>query len=154
MPDIAKIGADGKKVKIETQGIVSLKGGDKGDFNDFSFKEGNSNTLKLSEIFIMEKGKDAFKKLDEAHVAVGTAKVKGGSKGKKKASKGKKGVEKKSADAADVRKNVDKILKYTPSKSAGKKEGTPQKGKVSTKRVTRTPSMPSPGGKKSTRTTD
>lgn len=48
-------------------------------------------------------------------------------------------------------------MKFTPSK--GKKEGTPQKGgKISTKKpastTKKTPAMPSPGGKKSTKTTD
>lgn len=46
-------------------------------------------------------------------------------------------------------------MKYTPSKSAGKKE-TPQKGKISTKRSVskKTPALPSPSGKQSTKTTD
>jgi hypothetical protein len=46
-------------------------------------------------------------------------------------------------------------LKYTPSKSAGKKD-TPQKGKASTKRSVskKTPALPSPSGKQSTKTTD
>lgn len=50
-------------------------------------------------------------------------------------------------------------MKYTPSKSAGKKE-TPQKGKASAAKKSttvskkQTPAMPSPGGKKSTKTTD
>jgi hypothetical protein len=55
-------------------------------------------------------------------------KVKGGAKGKKKAaskSAAKKGVKKSAEPAGEVRKTVDKILKYTPSKSAGKKDGTP-----------------------------
>ena len=47
-------------------------------------------------------------------------------------------------------------MKYTPSKSSGKKD-TPLKGKISTKKSVgkkHTPAMPSPGGKKSTKTTD
>lgn len=148
--------ADGKKAKVESQGVVGIKG-DKGDFSDFSFKEGTTQTVKLQDIFIQEKGKDALKKLNdtEAHPV---AKVKGGAKGKKKAaSKGKAKTGKKSVESAEVRKQTDKILKYTPSKSAGKKEGTPQKGKASAAKRSvskKTPSMPSPGGKKSTRTTD
>lgn len=101
-----------------------------------------------------EKGKDALKKLTEH--GEGHAKVKGGAKGKKKAAAKKGKAAKKSVESAEVRKSVDKIIKYTPSKSAGKKE-TPQKvGKVSAKRSVskKTPAMPSPGGKKSTRTTD
>lgn len=64
---------------------------------------------------------------------------------------GKKSVE----SAGESRKTVEKILKYTPSKSAGKKE-TPQKGKISTKRSVskKTPALPSPSGKQSTKTTD
>lgn len=45
LPDISKLG-EGKKVKVEEHGVVSIKGG-KGDFNDYSFKEGNTNVLKL-----------------------------------------------------------------------------------------------------------
>lgn len=67
-----------------------------------------------------------------------------------------------------MRKSVDKIVKYTPNKPSSRKE-TPQKsasvpataatGKVSAKRSVsggkkQTPAMPSPGGKKSTKTTD
>lgn len=108
-----------------------------------------------------EKGKDALKKISETgeRPSSSAPKVKGGAKGKKKAaSKKAKSAGKKSAEpAGDVKKHVDKILKYTPSKSAGKKE-TPSKGKASTKRSVSkkhgTPSMPSPGGKQSTRTTD
>lgn len=155
LPDIAKIGADGKKARVEAQGVVTLKGGDK-DFGDYTFKEGNTSTLRLQDIFVQENQhlmrKDELKKLDEG---AGTARVKSTSKGKKKtaASKAKKPV-KKSADAADVRKQVTKILKYTPSKSVGKKDNTPQKGKASTKRLSSRTPMASPGGKKSTRTTD
>jgi hypothetical protein len=69
------------------------------------------------------------------------------------------------ASSADVRGSVDKIVKYTPNKPSSRKE-TPQKtaaapaapGKVSAKRSVggkkQTPAMPSPGGKKSTKTTD
>ena len=82
--------------------------------------------MKFQDIFIQEKGKDALKKLNEAEAHPAAAKVKGGAKGKKKAaSKAKAKGGKKSAESGDVRKHVDKILKYTPSKSAGKKEGTP-----------------------------
>jgi len=138
---------------------VNIKG-DKGDFSDFAFKEGTTNTVSLQDIFVQEKGKDALKKRSE-EAAHSAPKVKGGAKGKKKAaskSAAKKGAAKKSAEpSGEVRKSVDKLLKYTPSKSAGKKEGTPQKGKASAAKRSvskKTPSMPSPGGKKSTRTTD
>jgi len=89
-----------------------------------------------------------LKKLSDEGVS---AKVRGGSKGKKKpVSKGRKG---RSSDAAN--KKVEKIMKYTPSRSS-KKEPTPSKGKISTKRPSRkhTPAMPSPGGKKSIKTSD
>lgn len=38
---------DGKKVKVDEKSIVSLKGDKGGDFGDFSFKEGSTNTIKL-----------------------------------------------------------------------------------------------------------
>jgi len=52
LPDISKLGAsDGKKAKVEANGVVNFKGaaGKKGDdeFNDFSFKEGNTAVVKL-----------------------------------------------------------------------------------------------------------
>lgn len=98
------------------------------------------------------------------------ARVKGGAKGKAKAaakSAGKKKLSAKKAEAgasADVRKSVDKIVKYTPNKPSSRKE-TPQKsqsvpaGKSSAKRTTTgakktLPANPSPSGKKSTKTTD
>lgn len=101
----------------------------------------------------------------------GAAQVKGGAKGKakaaaKSAAKSKKASAKKGeAATADVRKSVDKIVKYTPNKPGSRKE-TPQKsqsapaaGKVSAKRTTTgakktLPTAPSPSGKKSTKTTD
>lgn len=152
----------GKKTKVDA-GIVK-SGSSKGDeFVDFSFKEGNTAVLKIQDIFVQEKGKDALKRLQEPAVE-GAAKVKG-VKGKKKAaskSAAKKGPAAKKSESADIRKSVDKLVKYTPS---SKKE-TPQKaapaapaGKVSAKRSVsggkkQTPAMPSPGGKKSTKTTD
>jgi len=153
LPDISKIGGD-KKAKVEAQGVVSLKG-EKGDFSDFSFKEGNTNVVKLQDIFIQEKGKDALKKLDEHQAQPAAAKVKGGAKGKKKAASKSKKVEKKS-ESTDVRKQVGKIVKYTPSKSAGKKDGTPQKSAAKRSTSKKTPAMPSPGGtgKGTAKTTD
>lgn len=147
------------------KGGAAKKGADD-DFSDFTFKEGTTAVLNIHDIFVQEKGKDAFKKIREPEVA-SAPKVKGGAKGKKKAvskaaAKGAKAAKKgvSAEPAGEVRRSVDKILKYTPSKSTsvGKKE-TPQKGKVSTKKsVTgvkkQTPAMPSPGGKKSTKTTD
>ena len=75
-----------------------------------------------------------MKKKTEKEDAPAAPKVAGGAKGKKKAASksagkaakatGKKSAEK-TAPAGEVSKRVDKILKYTPSKSAGKKEGTP-----------------------------
>jgi len=137
--------------------VLHIKG-DKGDFSDYSFKEGNTAVVKLQDIFLQEKGPSALKKLQETETH-GSAKVAGGAKRKGKAAHKKAHkAGKKSTDAAgEVRKSVDKVLKYTPSKSAAKKD-TPQKhaGKVSAKKSVskRTPSMPSPGGKKSKRTTD
>ena len=102
-----------------------------------------------------------MKKLTETeHHIAAAPRVKGGAKGKKKAaSKSKAKAGKKSApeQTGEVAKRVEKILKYTPSKSTEKKGSTPQKGKVSAKRSVakkHTPAMPSPGGKKSTKTTD
>jgi hypothetical protein len=96
----------------------------------------------------------------------GKVQVKGGNKRTKKAASkadakasraGKKSVE----SAVDVKKTADKIAKYTPSKSVEKKV-TPVKGgktaKVAKRSVTGTkkqaPVLPSPSGKKSTKTTD
>lgn len=179
LPDISKVSASegGKKTKVEG-GIVKA-GASKGDeFAEFSFKEGNTAVLKLQEIFVQEKGKDALKKLEahqaaEAGAATTSAtttaqpKVKGGAKNKKKAVSKSAAKTVKSAKKADVSasvaKSVDKVLKYTPNKSSSRKE-TPQKtasvGKQSAaKRSTtggkkQTPALPSPGGKQSTRTTD
>jgi len=46
LPDISKLG-DSKKVRVEEKSIVALKGDKGGDFNDYSFKEGTTNTVKL-----------------------------------------------------------------------------------------------------------
>ena len=68
-----------------------------------------------------------MRKLNEDEKPSNAPKVKGGAKGKKKAASkaAKKGGKKSVESTGEVRKTVDKILKYTPSKSAGKKEGTP-----------------------------
>lgn len=158
-------GADAKKGKVDQQGVLNTKpSGKKGDdeFNDFTFKEGNTPVLKLQDIFIQEKGKDALAKRSEQESA-GQVRVKGGAKGKKKASSkaaaktlkaGKKSVE----SAGEVKKTAEKIAKYTPTKQAGKKD-SPSKGKVSTKRSTsqgakKLPVLPSPGKKSAAKTTD
>jgi hypothetical protein len=156
---------------VGENGVVNLKGaaakkGDE-DFSDFSFKEGTTAVLKIQDIYLQEKGKEALKKKTEVHEAPVAPKVAGGAKGKKKAgaksaakaTKAAKSEDKPEA-SGEVGAKVGKILKYTPSKSAGKKEGTPQKagGKISSKKPVstskKTPAMPSPGGKKSTKTTD
>lgn len=136
-----------------------MKGDKGGDFSDFSFKEGNTQVVKLQDIFIQEKGKDALKRLSDAdHAQSSAPRVKGGAKGKKKAAS-KKGSKATAEKSGEVAKRVDKIVKYTPSKSSEKKTGsTPQKsGKISARRSTskkHTPAMPSPGGRKSANTTD
>jgi hypothetical protein len=145
VPDLARVQTPSKG-KVE--GIVKIGSGKGDDFSDFSFKEGTTATLSLKDIFVQEKGKDASPAKDTSAVP----KVKGGSKGKAKAAK--KSAEKKAAS-----KSVEKVIKYTPSKSAAKKD-TPQKtgGKASAKKSVggkkATPAMPSPGGKKSIKTTD
>jgi hypothetical protein len=158
LPDISKVSTAGAKGKIEG-GIVKASAGKGDDFAEFSFKEGTTAVVALKDILVQEKGKDALPKAGE-HAAV--PKVKGGAKGAKKAASKSAAKEKKAAASADVKKTVEKVIKYTPSKSAGKKE-TPQKaasaGKQSAKKSTTggkkaTPAMPSPGGKKSTKTTD
>lgn len=63
------MGAEGaaaaKKGKVEG-GIVKC-GTQKGDeFADFSFKEGNTAVLKIQDVYVQEKGKDAYKRLQEA----------------------------------------------------------------------------------------
>lgn len=157
LPDIAKVQAP-SKAKVEG-GIVKAGASKGDDFAEFSFKEGTTAVLSLKDIFVQERGKDA------AHVKSEPAavpKVKGGKAGKKAASKsaGKAAKAAKKAESADVKKNVDKIVKYTPSKAASAKKDTPQKpasaGKQSAKKSTskKAPAMPSPGGKKSTKTTD
>ena len=159
LPDISKVSvSDGKKAKVEERGVVSLKGGagKKGDeeFNDFAFKEGNTQVLKLQDIYKQEKGVEAFKRKSEKGESSAAPRV-GGAKGKKKAASKAKAKGKKSTSAGEVRTSVEKVVSYTPSKG---KKTTPQKGKVSTKKTIsakkHTPSMPSPGGKKSTKTTD
>jgi len=149
LPDISKIGAGDKKVKVEASGVVGFKG------DDFGFKEGNTAVMALKDIFVQEKGAAALKKISEAE-AHGGAKVKGGAKNKKKAAAKKGGKSHARSESAGVRAEVGKIMKFTPSKSHGKKEGTPQKGKASTKRSVskKTPSMPSPSGNKSVKTND
>lgn len=134
LPGIEKL--DGKKGKVDSNGIVSLKSGKKGEddeFTDFTFKEGNTKTVSMKEIFAQEKGKDALK----SHGHSSAPKVKGG---KTKSKSAKKSV-KKGGDS--VRKNAEKILSHSPA--ASKKKATSKK---------HTPAMPTPGGKKSKRTTD
>ena len=64
MPDIAKLAvSEGKKAKVEG-GIVKAGTGKGEDFSEFSFKEGTTQVLKLQDIFVQEKGKDALKKLE------------------------------------------------------------------------------------------
>lgn len=134
--------AQDKKAKVEDKGVVSIKGGvsKKGDdeFTDFTFKEGNTAVVKMQDIFAQEKGKDALKKTKETE-ATAAPKVKGGAKGKKKGetkatAKAAKAGKKTAEEAGKVRESVDKILKFTPSKAAGKKETTPQKAKAVAKR--------------------
>lgn len=163
LPDIAKV-QTASKAKVEG-GIVKAGSSKGDDFTEFSFKEGTTAVLSLKDIFVQEKGKDAAAHKSEP---AGAPKVKGGAKGKgkaasKSAAAGKKAAGKKSAEGADVRKNVEKVIKYTPNKSASAKKETPVKtasaGKQSAKKSTtggkkQTPAMPSPGGKKSTKTTD
>jgi hypothetical protein len=151
LPDIAKI-SSAPKGKVEG-GIVKASNGKGVDFSEFSFKEGNTAVVSLKDIFVQEKGAAAAKTAETG----GAPKVKGVKGAKKAASKAaKKPSAKKSAEGAEVKKIVEKVTKYTPSKSAGKKE-TPQKGsakKSTTGGKKQTPAMPSPGGKKSTKTTD
>ena len=106
--------------------------------------------MRLQDIFVQEKGKDALKRLEESQTAVAQPKVKGGAKGKKKAaskSAAKKTVGKKSTESADVRKSVDKILKYTPNKSSSRKE-TPQKSASVPPTTTSAAKKSTTGGKK------
>lgn len=160
LPDIAKVSTAGAKGKVDG-GIVKASTGKGDDFAEFTFKEGSTAVVALKDILVQEKGKDAVAKAAEQ---AAIPKVKGGAKAGKKAASKSAAKEKKAAAGAEVKKTVEKVIKYTPSKSAGKKE-TPQKagststGKQSAKKSTTggkkaTPAMPSPGGKKSTKTTD
>lgn len=140
--------------KAKVEGIVKVGSGKGDDFSDFSFKEGTTAVVSLKDIFVQEKGGKEAKP-----EAAAVPKVKGGAKGKAKAaskaaSKGKK------AESTE-KKAVEKVIKYTPSKSQSAKKDTPQKaapaGKQSAKKSVggkKAAAMPSPGGKKSTKTTD
>lgn len=155
LPDIAKV-STASKAKVEG-GIVKASASKGEDFSDFSFKEGNTAVLSLKDIFVQEKGKDAAAKVAETGAAPKVKTVKGAKKAaSKSAGKAQKGA-KKSTEGAEVKKTVDKVLKYTPSKGTSAKKETPQKAsakKSTTGGKKQTPAMPSPGGKKSTKTTD
>lgn len=159
IPDIAKV-STATKNKVEG-GIVKASAAKGEDFGEFSFKEGTTAVVSLRDIYVQEKGSAP------KAAAAGVPAVKGGAKGKAKAASksAKKAAAggKKSAEGAEVRKSVDKIAKYTPSKSASAKKETPQKtaapaGKVSAAKKSTTggkkAAHPSPSGKKSTKTTD
>ena len=154
LPDIAKV-STATKAKVEG-GIVKASTAKGEDFSDFSFKEGNTAVVSLKEIFVQEKGKDAGK-VAETGAAPKVKTVKGSKKASSKsAAKAQKGA-KKSAEGAEVKKTVEKVLKYTPSKGISARKETPQKAsakKSTTGGKKQTPAMPSPGGKKSTKTTD
>lgn len=154
LPDIAKV-STASKAKVEG-GIVRASTAKGDDFSDFSFKEGNTPVLSIKDIYVQEKG-PAAAKAAETGAAPKVKAVKGAKKAvSKSAGKAQKASARKSAEGAEVKKTVEKVLKYTPSKSAGRKE-TPQKPsakKSTTGGKKQTPAMPSPGGKKSTKTTD
>lgn len=154
LPDIAKV-STASKAKVEG-GIVRASAAKGDDFSDFSFKEGNTPVLSIKDIYVQEKGAAAAKTA-ETGAAPRVKAVKGAKKASSKSTgKAQKASARKSAEGAEVKKTVEKVLKYTPSKSAGKKE-TPQKPsakKSTTGGKKQTPAMPSPGGKKSTKTTD
>jgi len=152
LPDLAKV-QTASKSKVE--GIVKVGSGKGDDFSDFSFKEGTTATLSLKEIHFQEKGGKS-----DASGAAPVPKVKGGAKGAKKAAS-KSAAKASKASKKEGSKTVEKVLKYTPSKSASAKKDTPQKsasaGKQSAKKSVggkKAAGMPSPGGKKSTKTTD
>ena len=159
LPDIAKV-QTASKARVEG-GVVRVGSGKGDDFSDFSFKEGTTATVSLKEIFVQEKGAGA-----KQEAAAPVPKVKGGAKGKAKAAAKASAKKAAPAEGAEVRKTVEKVTKYTPSKTASAKKETPQKagtasvGKksVSKKSTTggkkKTPAMPSPDGKKSKGTTD
>ena len=155
LPDIAKV-STASKARVEG-GIVRASAAKGDDFAEFSFKEGNTAVLSLKDIFVQEKGKDAAARVAESGAAPKVKSVKGAKKAaSKSAGKAAKGA-KKSSEGAEVKKTVDKVLKYTPSKGASARKETPQKAsakKSTTGGKKQTPAMPSPGGKKSTKTTD
>ena len=136
MPDVNKVQAG--KGKVESQGVVA---GGKGD--DLNFKDGTTATLSISDIAERERKSSAKKS-----ASVGGVRVKGGVSAKRAAKSGSK-VKKASAKKSDVGKTVEKVLKVSDKKVA-------PKGKQSAKRSVskKTPALPSPGGKKSTHTTD
>lgn len=159
LPDIAKV-STASKARVEGGWVKA--GASKGDdFSDFSFKEGSTAVLSLKDIHHQESGSAA----KVAEPVAAAPKVKGGAKGKGKAASksATKASAKKSAEGAEVKKTVEKVIKYTPSKTASAKKDTPQKaaaavGKKSASKKSTTGGkkhvMPSPDGKKSKKTVD
>jgi hypothetical protein len=84
LPDISKMGEGGKKSKV-TDGVVRATAGKGEEFSDFSFKEGHTAALSNKEIYVLEKGKDALKRIEESHEHPSAAPKVKGAKGKKKA---------------------------------------------------------------------
>ena len=64
LPDIAKVTGGDKKAKVDA-GIVKAGAGKGDEFADFAFKEGNTATLKIQDIFVQEKGKDALNRMNQ-----------------------------------------------------------------------------------------
>lgn len=128
LPDIAKV-STGKNENWGKNGTVGIKA-------DAGFKEGNTHSVELKDIFVQEKGANALKKRED-HTSSSAPKV-SGAKGKRLA----KSAAKKSGASGDVQK----VLRYTPKKAA---QGS-NKASVAGKKHT----MPSPHGKKSVKTTE
>lgn len=126
LPDIAKV-SSGKNEGWTKNGTVAIKA-------DAGFKEGNTHSVELKDIFVQEKGANALKKRDETSSAPKVS----GAKGKRHAKAAAKG---KGASG-----DVQKVLRYTPKKGG---QGS-NKASVAGKKHT----MPSPHGKKSVKTTE
>lgn len=135
LPDVSKVSSG--KGKVESLGVIS---GSKGDGLNF---KGATATLSIQDIADRER-KSSTKKT----AAVSGVRVKGGAAAKRSTKAGSK-AKKASVKKSDVGKTVEKVLKVSDKKVA-------PKGKQSAKRSVskKTPALPSPGGKKSTHTTD
>jgi hypothetical protein len=130
LPDISKVSTADKKENWGSKGTVAIK-------VDAGFKEGNTHSVELKDVFVQEKGAAALKKREDNASHSAAPKVTGA---------GKKRNNKADAKKASAKGDAKKVLKFTPKKD-GKNSN---KASVAGKKHT----MSSPHGKKSVKTTD